>query len=394
MLRVKKIRIMHVVRTLATGGTENVVRRLLSTLDPDRFEQRVCTVVASPSGSSIGAISLDRDPHRSAFLVPQLVRLFRRERPHVVHSRNWATIEAVIAAKFAGVAGVVHSEHGRDLNTMGRQPMRRRLLRRMAYASADRVFCVSQELRQYYSRELGISLDSFDVIANGVDIRQFCPDPGVRQKRRAQLEIAPGTFVVGTVGRLDPVKDHRTLIRAAASAIAAGVNLHLVIVGEGSQRSVLENEVEAWPELARRTAFTGEVRNVAEWLNAFDAFVLPSLSEGMSNTLLEAMAVGIACVATAVGGNVEVVENGRSGLFVRPGDVAGIRDCLVRLACVEELRHRLGWYARERIISEFSLDRALRRYEEMYCSLRPQKMTRSEFSRGKIESSAQKLENY
>jgi len=360
---------MHVVRTLATGGMETVVRRLVSALDPDQFQQTVCTLVPAPCKQPPGTICLGRSPGEAAFLVPQLTRLFRRERPDIVHSRNWATIETVAAAKLAGISGIVHSEHGRDLNTMGPQPWRRLTLRRISYACADRVFCVSRELREYYCQQLGMNPTSIDVIANGVDIGQFSPNPKARSERRASLGIRPRTIVVGTVGRLDPVKDHLTLLRAADATLKKGVDLRLVIVGDGPQRSVLENELKSRSDLGRRTFFTGEVSNVADWLNSFDIFVLPSLSEGMSNTLLEAMAVGVTPIATAVGGNIEVVEHGRSGMLVPAGDAEAICAFLVQLATADEHRRVLGRNARERVMTDFSFERTLKRYAEMYCDL-------------------------
>jgi len=378
----RPIRVMHVVRTLATGGTESVVRRLLSGLDPDRFQQSLCTLISAPGFQPPDTICLDRTAGEPAFLVPQLTRIFARERPDIVHSRNWATIESVIAAKLARVSVVVHSEHGRDLNTMGRQPWRRRVLRRVSYACADRVFCVSQELKDYYSREIGLPSRSFEVIPNGVDVERYRPDQQARAERRAALGAGPGTTVVGTVSRLDPVKDHSTLLQAAEMALKSGVDLRLVIVGDGTQRAALEKELASKLNLSRRTLFAGEVRNVADWLNSFDVFVLPSLSEGMSNTLLEAMAVGVAPIATAVGGNPEVVEHGHSGLLVRPGDAKEICDHLVRLATADEWRRDLGGNARQRIVARFSIERMLEQYEEMYCQLmKPENLRWHAFSR-------------
>lgn len=384
---------MHVVRTLATGGMETVVRRLVSSLDPERFRQSVCTVVACNPEQPPNTICLARHPDEPSFLVPQLTRLLRRERPDIVHSRNWATIEAPIAAKLAGISGVVHSEHGRDLTTMGRQPWRRRLLRRISYGCADRLFCVSKELREYYCRQLAMNPTSFDVIANGVDVERFRPDPQARLKMRGALGANSQTLVIGTVGRLDPVKDHQTLVRVAEKVRLRGVDLRLVIVGDGSQRPLLEKELADRPDLARCTLLAGEVGNVSEWLNSFDVFVLPSLSEGMSNTLLEAMAVGVAPIATAVGGNREVIEDGHSGLLVLSGAVDQICDALIQLSVSHERRCEFGRNARKRIVSDFSIERMLKQYEEMYCDLMESKSCRLRLSRNRPGSHLQRLGN-
>jgi sugar transferase (PEP-CTERM/EpsH1 system associated) len=385
---------MHVVRTLATGGMETVVRRLVSGLDPDRFRQSVCTLVACDAEQPPNSICLSRSPYEAAFLVPQLTSLLRRTRPDIVHSRNWAAIETPLAARIAGISGIVHSEHGRDLNTIGRQPLRRRILRRISYSCADRLLCVSQELKQYYCRQLGMNHSSFEVIANGVDVQRFRPDPQARSQVRGKLGATSETLVIGTVGRLDPVKDHETLLRAASKALLKGVDLRLVIVGEGTQRFALENELSRHPDLAGRTLLAGEVTTVVDWLNGFDIFVLPSLSEGMSNTLLEAMAVGIAPVATAVGGNCEVIEDGRSGVLVQPGAVNEICNALVQLSVTEERRFELGRNARRRVLTEFSVERMLKRYEQLYCDLmRSQNVRGARFSRGGQDSYLRRLRN-
>jgi glycosyltransferase involved in cell wall biosynthesis len=131
----------------------------------------------------------------------------------------------------------------------------------------------------------------------------------------------------------------------------------------------LESILSRNSNLARRTTLTGDVRNVAQFLNAFDIFVLPSVSEGMSNTLLESMAVGVPPIVTAVGGNTEVVEEGRSGLIVQPRDAERICDYLVQLAADEPYRKRLGDNARQRVSTQFSIGRMFDRYTRMYCEL-------------------------
>jgi sugar transferase (PEP-CTERM/EpsH1 system associated) len=360
---------MHVVRALQTGGMENVVRRLLVGLDPNRFQQTVCTLIATPDATSAGTLCLNRPADRPAFLVPQLRRIFSEEQPDIVHSRNWAAIEAIAAAKLAGVSVVVHSEHGRDIETMKQQPLRRRILRRLSRRWTDRMFCVSQELRDYYCREMDLPATALDVIPNGVDTEEFEPDLRAQMDVRAQLSVRPETLVVGTVSRLDPVKDHLTLLEAAGKALHKGLDLQLVIIGDGPQRPAIQEFLASRPLLRQRTLLTGEIHNVAQWLNGLDVFVLPSLSEGLSNTLLEAMAVGVPPVATAIGGNSEVVEQRRSGILVAPRDVDSISECLLELATARAWRLELGRNARERIVAHFSLARMLQRYDQMYSEL-------------------------
>jgi sugar transferase (PEP-CTERM/EpsH1 system associated) len=362
------IRIMHVLHRLATGGTENNVRKLLQGLDATAFEQTICTVVGGvdlPVGSA-RVVTLGRPAHNPGFLVPHFYRLFRRERPDIVHSRNWGTIEAVIAARLAGVPAVIHSEHGRDLQTMGRAPWRRRVFRRACYAWAGRVFAVSRELAEFYSTQLGIPAERLEVVPNGVDTTEFRPRPEWRLEFRLRLGVPPGTLVVGAVSRLDPVKDHLTLFRAAEMAANSGLDLCLVVVGEGVCRPALERDLLARPSLAGRVRFIGEVGNVAEWLNSFDVFALPSLSEGMSNTLLEAMAVGVPPVATCVGGNPEVIGEGCSGILFEPGDFRALAAALQKMANEPEWRLQLADNCRRRVAARFSLACMMQSYSRMY----------------------------
>jgi sugar transferase (PEP-CTERM/EpsH1 system associated) len=379
-----RIRIIHVIGELAVGGTEQIVRHLLVGLDTSLFEQVVCTVVASSEleiPAHVRVVTLGRARGSSGLLVPGLTSLISRERPDIVHSRNWGTIEAVPAARLAHVPGVIHSEHGLDLQTMGRQPWRRRVLRRLCYRCAGRVFAVSQELRNYYSQQLDIPASRLRVIPNGVETQYFCPDPDLRRQVRQTLGVSPQTLIVGAVGRLDPVKDHRTLFQAVERAVLDGVDARVVIVGDGPERSGLESDVAARPGLSQRVTFVGAVGDVRPWLNSFDIFALPSLYEGMSNTLLEAMAVGIPPLATAVGGNTEVVEHGSCGLLFRPRDAQAMSVYLKCLAADPDWRRRLGSNARQRVESCFSLRGMLSAYAQMYSDvLKRDRIAQAEFS--------------
>jgi sugar transferase (PEP-CTERM/EpsH1 system associated) len=366
----KRIRIIHVIDSLGTGGAESGIRKLLAGLDASLFEQTVCTVApgpASESESGARVISLSRaGSEKRKLLVPQLIKVFRRERPDIVHSRNWGTIEAVPAARLARVKTVVHSEHGLELATLHRQPWRRNAMRRLCFAWANRVFAVSEDLSRYYAGKLRIRKDRIGVIANGVDCNKFSWCIQSRVIMRQQLGIENSTVVIGTVGRLDPIKDHRTLFQALDLLLLHGIPALLVIVGDGPERKILENDARARGEVAKRIRFVGESKDVLSHLCAFDIFALPSLAEGMSNALLEAMAAGLACVATRVGGNPELIQHGKSGLLFEPGRVAALAGYLKSLATDAPLRHSLGMNARSRIQERFSLQRMLSDYTGLY----------------------------
>jgi sugar transferase (PEP-CTERM/EpsH1 system associated) len=336
---------MHVIGTLGHGGLEQGVLKIVTGLDPARFEQTICTIwsldymLARPD---VRVIPLNRSAKNPGFITRDLLSLFARERPHVVHSRNWTSIEAVLAARLAGVPAVVHSEHGRDILPFTSEPLRRRLFRRACYRMADRVFAVSRVLKQELVSALGIPEDRFRVIYNGVDTQVFRANTAKRTEQRKKLGISESTIVVGCVGRLDLVKDHLTLLRAAEIAVNLGCDLLVILAGDGPQRGPLEQQRQSMPNLRNRVIFAGRTFDATEWLNAFDIFALPSVFEGTSNTLLEAMATGLPVVASRVGGNIELFEENKEGLLFEVRDSRG-------LAASLELRQNFGAVARKRV---------------------------------------------
>jgi len=363
-----RIRIMHVVDSLGTGGTEGGIRKLLSGLDQSVFEQSVCTVTAkqSPDAGAAGrVVSVDRSSSGNQVLVWRFKQVFEVERPHIVHSRNWGAIEAIMGARLAGVPGVIHSEHGLEASTFRHQPVRRNVIRCGGYALADRVFAVCRSLRGYYAGQVWLGKKGMDVIPNGVDNERFLPRPDLRRLTREALGAKDDTVVIGTVGRLDPIKNHSALFTAVKELLGEGLPLLLVIVGDGPDRAKLENEVRSC-RLSANVKFIGNTCEIVSHLNSFDMFVLPSFAEGMSNALLEAMSVGLPCIASEVGGNCELVEHGISGLMFDPKHATELARNIKALIVDVNSRRELGANARKRIGEHFTLDRMLGAYSHMY----------------------------
>ena len=379
----KRTRIIHVLHRMAAGGTELALRRVISGLDPERFENIICTVAPIPAGigNDCHCVSLNRAGRKTGSLVADFARLFRKVTPDIVHSRNWGAIEAVLAAKLARVPRVIHSEHGRDINTMNGDPWRRRVFRRFAYGLADEVFAVSRELREHYSAQVGIAKARIGFVPNGVDTERFHLDDEARIRVRSQLGISLTAFIAGTVGRLDPVKDHKTLLHAAELLGSSETESHIVIVGGGPEHETLKTRIAASPALRGRIHLAGESAQPEQWLNAFDVFVLPSLSEGMSNTLLEAMATALPCVVTDVGANPDLVDDGISGYIVPVGGAKAIADRIFQLAIDRELRSRMGQRGRLKVTQEFSMARMLENYTRLYTLGNPLPLRQAALSR-------------
>jgi sugar transferase (PEP-CTERM/EpsH1 system associated) len=302
----------------------------------------------------------------------------REFRPHIVHSRNWGAIEAIASARLAGVPVAIHSEHGYVPDMLGGLPRRQRLMRRALYKMADAVFTVTDELRTYHAAQAGVAKDRIRVIRNGVDTGRFVRRPHSRQPLRERFAATEQDFVVGTVSRLVAIKDHVTLLKGTERLISRGMSVRVLIAGSGTERRNLEGYVNSSPFLAGRVSFLGACDDVPELLNALDAFVLPSLTEGMSNTILEAMATGLPIVATRVGGNPELIQDGRSGLLFDPGDAGRLASHIETLYHDMGLRERLGAASRDRAVTEFSLNRMLTQYRQLYAELATRKGIQTE----------------
>ncbi len=367
-----RLRVLHVISYMGRGGAEMGILKLIAGLN-DEFEHRICTTRGFDADFVRTSFSEEKMyvagnfDLKLQFPLFRLARIMRQYRPHIVHTRNWGAIEAVVAAKLAGVPAVIHSEHGYEIDMFAGLPLRRRLFRRTAYAMTDAIFAVTRELRDFHARQAWIRPERMGVMYNGVDTRRFAPSKETRLAVRKELGLPAECFVVGTVGRLVPIKDHHTLLKAASLLSGSGIDVRVLLVGSGPERERLQ--IRATESLGGRVCFAGDSNRVPEMLNAMDVFVLPSLGEGMSNTLLEAMATGLPVLATNVGGNPEMIEDKVGGCLFTPGDAAWLADKLKLLARDPALIHQLGTAARNRAIESFSLSLMLENYRSLYLDL-------------------------
>ena len=362
--------VAHVVNSLETGGLENGVVNLVN-MAGDRF--RHCVVCMTTEGSfrerlrpEIEIVALGKRPGKDLRALWRLVRLLRRLQPDVVHSRNWATFDAVLAARVARVPVVVHGEHGRDItDPLGANPRRKRLRRALA-PLVDRFVTVSRDLATWLTDQIRVPAHKVVTIHNGVDLTRF--GARCRQEARARLGIPPDGLVVGTVGRLDPVKDQAGLVEAFAGLRAKRSDAILIIAGDGPCREPLADLIMR-RGLQDRVRLLGERRDIPEVLSAMDVFVLPSIAEGMSNTVLEAMATGLPVVATRVGGNPEIVEDGVTGRLTLPLDPVALASSIDSYLDDAHLRALHGKASRQRVVDHFALTRMAGAYVDLYSSV-------------------------
>ncbi len=362
--------VVHVLDSLAVGGTENGVVNLINA-SSGGFRHTVITVrVGGPLVDrlppDVPVHCLGKRPGVDLRAVLRLVAMLRRLRPHVVHSRNWGAFDAVLSARLAGIRTVIHGEHGREASDPEGLHRRRNRLRRVLAPLVTRFVTVSVDLRHWLLATVGIPAEKVVTIHNGVDTDRF--SEGDRADGRRALGVPGEAMVIGTVGRLDPVKDHVGLLAAFARLEGLDPLPTLLIVGDGPCRAALESEIGR-RGLAGRVRLLGERRDVRTALHAFDVFVLSSRAEGISNTILEAMATGLPVVATEVGGNPELVRHDVTGLLVPAGDPQALAAALRTYSGDQQRRAFHGRAGRERALRDFGLDKMVQAYGRLYTSL-------------------------
>lgn len=358
----RKIRIAHVVFRLDYGGLENGLVNIINWLPREEFEHTVISLTGSTEfrrrlSENVRVIALHKQPGNNPAYLYRVWQLLRAGRFDVLHTRNLPCLEAQLAGLVAGVPVRIHGEHGWDVFDLDGTRRGYRWLRRGFRLVVGRYVVLSRHLEQYLTGSIGVDASRVVRICNGVDTQRFRPDA-------VGLALAP--FVVGSVGRIEKVKDYMTLASAfSAFARDAAAPVRLTLVGEGSERPAVVACLQSQGVMPL-CDLTGARDDVPDLMRRFSVFVLPSLAEGISNTILEAMASGLPVIATAVGGNDELVVDGETGYLVPPGDPAAIASRLAHYLRHPDVAVRHGRAARERVLREFSLETMVAGYRRLY----------------------------
>jgi sugar transferase (PEP-CTERM/EpsH1 system associated) len=357
------------VHSLAIGGLERVAVALAKGFTAQGDTVRICCLsgrgelanVAEDAG--VGVISLGKGSGNEYRLPLRIARIIRKERFKVVHTHNEAgLIYGVPGAMLAGGCVIVHTEHGKEMDYDSKKIMHaaeRVLLKKVDYAVA-----VSEVLRDRVCKTLRIEKARVLVIPNGIDVERFY-HPEKRFEKRKTLGIELGSFVIGNVARLVPLKNHKFLIDVFKEVRKEFANARLCVIGGGPVLGDLRNYASRLG-LADKAMFLGERIDVPELLSAFDLFVLPSLTEGISMTLLEAMAAGIPVMASDVGGNPEIVENDCTGFLMPVNDTKAWVEGIKRVIVDGGQKEAFSAAGRSRVRVKFSLAAMLENYRTLY----------------------------
>jgi glycosyltransferase involved in cell wall biosynthesis len=378
------IRILRIIARLNVGGPAIQACALTTRLDPARYQTRlVAGAEAADEGSfldlhgvsvanllRVPALGRELHPRHDAWTLATLVRLMRRERPHIVHTHT-AKAGALgrLAAWLTGVPVVVHTFHGHVLDGYFSRAKTRTFLgiERTLARATSRLIAVTPTVRDdLLAKGIGRP-EQFAVLRLGLDLDGFLTTDRAAGTLHRQLGVPAGTQLVGIVGRLVPIKAHEVFMQAAAR-VAATSGAHFVVVGDGERRAELTAMAERLG-LRERVHFLGWRADLAAIHADLDVVALSSANEGSPVALIEAMAAGRAVVSTRVGGVPDVITHDRTGLLVPPADAEALAGAIHRLLGDPARRQALGVAARASVYPAYSMTRLIGEVDALYQEL-------------------------
>jgi glycosyltransferase involved in cell wall biosynthesis len=363
---VSPLRIALALESSGPGGAEHMLLQLAQELarcgdEPIVVTMRPGWMTERAHAAGLPVWIVPQRAGLDALWAPRFARRLRRERIDVLHSHEFAmNVYGGVAARLVGVPSIA-TLHGRHWAT---EHPRRALAYRLLRRSGMRIVAVSRDLAGFLAPGLGIPEAAIHLVCNGIAL----PPPlalvereRLRSEVRTELGAKAEDELALAVGNLYPVKDHATLLRAAAHR----PSLQVAIAGRGGEEANLR-ALAAELGIERRVHLLGLRDDIPRLLGAADVFVQPSLSEGLPLAILEAMAAALPVVASKVGGVHEAVLDGSTGVLVRPGDPEGLAESLAAVLDVPGRRMALGQAGRLRALREFSVERMAERYRALY----------------------------
>ena len=367
--------VLHVMHRFATGGLENGVVNLINHMPAEAYRHAVLSMTDITDfrnrvqRSDVQFIALNKPPGHGVWQYRKLFKLFRQLGPAIVHSRNLSALEVQVPAWAAGVPARVHGEHGRDVGDLDGSSVKYQRMRRLYRPFVHHYTALSRDLADYLQQKVHVPPAAITQAYNGVDTARFSPvDSGTQPISGCPFDPAQH-WLVGTVGRMQTVKDQLMLANAFAMALRMAPQLanrlRLVMVGDGPLRARVLTTLEA-AGIAHLAWLPGERTDVEAIMRGLHAFALPSLAEGISNTILEAMASGLPVVATQVGGNADLVQHGHTGYIVPAANPQAMADRIVELVSEPARAYRMGQAGCQRVKDRFSMRAMVQTYQRVY----------------------------
>ncbi len=372
--------IVHVIYHLGVGGLENGLINLINHIPPDRYRHAIVCLKGYSDfrrriiRDDVEIVALNKREGKDFNLYIDLFKTFRRLKPDIVHTRSLAAIEGQVIAAVAGARARVHGEHGRDMFDLYGKNRKYNLLRKVIRPLVTQFIAVSKDLENWLVGTVGAAHFRVSQIYNGVDSQRFFPR-NANSFAAGRIGVPPegffagDTFVIGSAGRMADVKNFPCLVQAFLMLLkeepSARQRLRLLIIGDGITRAKC---IEMLREAGAETLgwFPGERADIPDLMRTMDLFVLPSLGEGISNTILEAMSTGLPVIATRVGGNAELVKEGVTGMLIPPDAPAALTAAILSYYRHPELIASHGAAAREQIQAGFSMKAMTEGYLRVY----------------------------
>jgi sugar transferase (PEP-CTERM/EpsH1 system associated) len=367
--------IVHLLYRFAAGGLENVIVQLINGLPHSAYRHTVIALTTVDAvfarriqSPDVELIAMNKAPGQPFRMYPAMYRLLRRLQPDVFHSCNLAALEFAPVAALTGVRRRIHAEHGWDVADPDGSNRRYQFLRKVYKHFVQDFVAVSEQLNSYLLNRIGISEKRVHLVPNGVDVDRFKPYLPDDASPEGYPFEKNKHWVMGTVGRLEPIKNQPLLARAFVQLVQSKPvgyeNLRLVIVGAGPLDKEIRHIFEA-AGMQHLVWMPGMRSDIPEILRMLDCFVLPSLSEGTSCTLQEAMACGLISVVTDVGGNRQVLVGGRYGVLTPSGNINAMSAALLTVWQRDVDMHPAQQDIRKIAQQNFSLNAVLEKYENL-----------------------------
>jgi len=360
------IKVLHIVLSMETGGLENGIVNLINNSDQDKFIVDVLCLrekgkLANRIENTNSQVIFDGNHNPSLLTAIKKIMVACNSGDYdIVHTHGFTTmLSTYIASFFVNRPIIINGEHG----TLYYSSFKKRILQKWLFRAMDINLTVSSELKTKILHEFRLSFDNFKPIINGVDSTTF--NPKNNSTVRHDLNIPDQDIVIGSVGRLVNVKNYPSLIKAFHHVLENNKNTHLVLAGDGPERKILEKLVTAL-DINKNVHFLGNRNDIPSVMNCMDLFVLPSFSEGLSNTLLEAMSSGVPVIASDVGGNSEIIKTNISGFLYPSNDVNALSETLLSLCNSPIEIKRISASARKHIVNNFTLQSMVENYEIVY----------------------------
>jgi sugar transferase (PEP-CTERM/EpsH1 system associated) len=367
----KKTHVCHIIYALKTGGLENGLVNLINELPEHKFKHSIICLTNYDDFSKrinrndVEIISMHKKPGQDFGMYLRLYKKMKMLQPDIVHTRNMTAIESQIPAFLAGIKVRIHGEHGWDISDPQGKNKKYQWIRKVCSFVIHRFVPLSKELEAYLSDVVCVPKAKITRICNGVDAVRFSPKV-VTENFPFASSLSVNSIVIGSVGRMEVIKNPEVLAKAFVTLNKKlSQDVFLVMIGGGSElekiKSILEKE-----KLLDKCWLPGDCTNIGDLMLGFDIFCLPSRAEGISNTLLEAMACGLPVVATKVGGNADIALDGETAILVKSESAKELVEALSVYVNDESLRKKHGKAGRQRIESSLSLKKMVLNYEAMY----------------------------